>query len=122
MAALASGAPYRAALTDPEVGLPNDQFVRDRFHVEKLVNAAIDDVRRRVQQENFGHCGRTGDPLDDVRKPRLTARHEFDTAALVCVDAALAAEAPTRRSAACAPAVSGATWNEDGRGSLRHRA
>jgi hypothetical protein len=38
-------------------------LVIDHFHVEKLANAAIDDARRRVQQETTGHRGRKGDPL-----------------------------------------------------------
>ena len=63
IAALDPAAPYRAALTDPDVGLPNAQLVVDHFHVSKLANAAIDDVRRRVQQETLGHRGRSHDPL-----------------------------------------------------------
>jgi hypothetical protein len=33
IAALDPAAPYRSALTDPEVGLPNAQLVLDHFHV-----------------------------------------------------------------------------------------
>ena len=38
-----------------------------------LANAAIDDVRRRVQQETTGHCGRKRDPLYRIRKVLLLA-------------------------------------------------
>ena len=37
--------------------------VLDAFHVVKLGTAAMDQVRRRVQQETLGHRGRKGDPL-----------------------------------------------------------
>jgi transposase len=63
IAALDPAAPYRAALIDREVGLPNARLVLDHFHVTKLANAAIDDVRRRVQQTTLGHRGRKHDPL-----------------------------------------------------------
>jgi len=37
------------------------------FHVVKLATAAVDEVRRRVQQEIHGHRGRNGDPLYGIR-------------------------------------------------------
>nr|WP_308772850.1 transposase [Brachybacterium paraconglomeratum] len=37
--------------------------VLDAFHIVKLAGAAVDDVRRRIQQETLGHRGRKGDPL-----------------------------------------------------------
>ncbi len=40
-----------------------------------LANRAIDDVRRRVQQETLGHRGRKADPLYRIRR-RLLAAHE----------------------------------------------
>ena len=63
IAALDPAAPYRAALSDLQVGLPHAQLVLDRFHAEKLAGQAIDDARRRVQQQTTGHRGRAGDPL-----------------------------------------------------------
>src|SRR5690606_36600229 len=41
--------------------------VLDAFHVVKLGTGAVDEVRRRVQQETLGHRGRKGDPLYGVR-------------------------------------------------------
>lgn len=41
--------------------------VLDAFHVVKLGTAAVDEVRRRVQQEIHGHRGRKGDPLYGIR-------------------------------------------------------
>ena len=40
-------------------GLPRAVRVLDAFHVTRLGFAAVDDVRRRVQQESTGHRGRT---------------------------------------------------------------
>jgi transposase len=42
--------------------------VLDPFHVVRLALAAVDDVRRRVQHAQTGHRGRTGDPLDGIRR------------------------------------------------------
>ena len=37
--------------------------VLDAFHIVKLAGDALDEVRRRVQQDTTGHRGRKGDPL-----------------------------------------------------------
>ena len=41
--------------------------VLDAFHVVKLGTAALDEVRRRVQQQTLGHRGRKGDPLYGIQ-------------------------------------------------------
>jgi transposase len=51
--------------------LPAPAMVVDHFHAIKLANAAIDDVRRRVQQETTGHRGRKADPLYGIRRVLL---------------------------------------------------
>ncbi len=51
---------YKNALDDE---LEDAIAVLDAFHVVKLGTAAMDEVRRRVQQETLGHRGRKGDPL-----------------------------------------------------------
>jgi transposase len=94
IAALDPAAGYRAALTDPKVGLPNAQLVLDRFHAEKLAGAAIDDCRRRVQQETTGHRGRAGDPLYETRKLLLMASERLDDEGAARLAAALAAGDP----------------------------
>jgi transposase len=94
IAALDPAAPYRSALTDDEVGLPNAQLVLDHFHVSKLANAAIDDVRRRVQQETLGHRGRKHDPLYQIRKLLLLASDRLDEAGAARLEEALAAGDP----------------------------
>ena len=56
---------YGAALS---AGLPNAMGVLDAFHVVRLGFAAVDDVRRRVQQQTCGHRGRRTDPLYGIRR------------------------------------------------------
>jgi transposase len=55
---------YKNALDDE---LEDAVAVLDAFHVVKLGTAAVDDVRRRVQQSVHGHRGRNGDPLYGIR-------------------------------------------------------
>jgi transposase len=50
----------------------------DAFHVIRLGFAAVDDVRRRVQQLDLGHRGRRGDPLYRIRRV-LRRGHEHLT-------------------------------------------
>jgi transposase len=65
----------KVATLDPFHGYKNaidDQLedavaVLDAFHVVKLGTAAVDEVRRRIQQEIHGHRGRKGDPLYGIR-------------------------------------------------------
>jgi hypothetical protein len=92
--ALDPAAPYRAALTDPDVGLHQATLVVDRFHIAKLANAAVDDARRRVQQETLGHRGRAGDPLYGIRRLLLMAGHRLDERGAARLDTALAAGDP----------------------------
>ena len=69
LATLDPAAGYRAALIEH---LPNATLVVDHFHAVKLANAAIDNIRRRVQNETLGHRGRKGDPLYRARRVLLT--------------------------------------------------
>ena len=54
----------------------------DAFHIVKLATSAVDDVRRRIQQQTLGHRGRKGDPLYGIRnllragRERLTERQQ----------------------------------------------
>ena len=65
----------RIATLDPFQGYKNaidDQLqdatsVLDAFHIVKLAGDALDEVRRRVQQDTTGHRGRKGDPLYQIR-------------------------------------------------------
>ncbi len=57
--------PYRAAF---DTALPHAKQVADPFHVVRLGNDALDEVRRRVQNQTLGHRGRKHDPLYKARK------------------------------------------------------
>ncbi len=57
--------PYRAVFTSM---LPGAVLVADPFHVVKLANTTLDECRRRVQNELFGHRGRKHDPLYRARR------------------------------------------------------
>lgn len=48
-------------------------LVADPFHIAALGNRVVDDVRRRVQQAQLGHRGRSGDPLYRIRRVLVTA-------------------------------------------------
>ena len=64
--------PYRKVFTD---ALPDAVQVADPFHVAKHANGQLDECRRRVQNETFGHRGRKDDPLYRARR-LLTKAHE----------------------------------------------
>jgi transposase len=55
---------YKNAIDDQ---LEDAVAVLDAFHVVKLGGDAVDEVRRRVQQDTLGHRGRRGDPLYGIR-------------------------------------------------------
>ena len=55
---------YKNAIDDQ---LQDAVAVLDAFHVVKLGTDAVDQCRRRVQQQTLGHRGRKGDPLYGIR-------------------------------------------------------
>ena len=70
--------PFRGYATALRTSLPHATRVLDAFHVTRLGFAAVDDVRRRVQQDDLGHRGRKGDPLYSIRRV-LRRGHEHLT-------------------------------------------
>jgi len=56
---------FKTATTEE---LPDAIAVMDPFHVVKLAGDALDQCRRRVQQQLHGHRGRAGDPLYSCRR------------------------------------------------------
>ena len=70
--------PFRGYATALRTSLPHATRVLDAFHVTRLGFAAVDDVRRRVQQQDLGHRGRKGDPLYSIRRV-LRRGHEHLT-------------------------------------------
>jgi len=55
---------YKNAIDDK---LADATAVLDAFHVVALAGRAVDEVRRRIQQEIHSHRGRAGDPLYGIR-------------------------------------------------------
>ena len=82
---------YKTAIDDK---LEDATAVLDAFYVVKLGTQAVDEVRRRVQQDTLGHRGQKGDPLygiqtilragvenlTDKQRARLTTAIETDPA------------------------------------------
>ena len=56
---------FKTATTEE---LPDAVAVMDPFHVVRLAGEALDECRRRVQQDTCGHRGRKGDPLYNARR------------------------------------------------------
>ncbi len=52
--------------------VPDAVAIMDPFHVVRLAGQALDDCRRRTQQDIFGRRGMTGDPLYAARRTLLT--------------------------------------------------
>jgi transposase len=48
--------------------LPDAVAVMDPFHVVRLAGEALDQCRRRIQQQTCGHRGRSADPLYSARR------------------------------------------------------
>ena len=66
---------YRSGLT-PHLG--HATKVADPFHVSRVANRMVDQVRRRVQQETLGHRGRKHDPLFRIRKLLVKGEERLD--------------------------------------------
>jgi transposase len=73
-ATLDLSASYRAVF---DTMLPDAVQVADPFHVVKLANTALDECRRRVQNETLGHRGRKHDPLYRARRRLVMARERL---------------------------------------------
>jgi transposase len=66
---------YRAGMSPH---LDHATRVADPFHVVRVANRCLDQVRRRVQNETLGHRGRKHDPLYRIRKILLTGNERLD--------------------------------------------
>ena len=62
---------YKAAVRDLAPGATR---VADRFHVQRLADWALTEVRCQRQSELTGHRDRKGDPLWAARRDLLRAR------------------------------------------------
>jgi transposase len=72
--------PYQPYATAVAKALPAARLVVDHFHVIRLANAALDEIRRRVQNDTLGHRGRKGDPLYRIRRRLLAGHDRLDAA------------------------------------------
>ena len=79
--------------------LPHARQVADPFHVVRLANQRLDEVRRRVQNETLGHRGRKGDPLYRIRRLLTKAHERLDTHGEDRIQGCLGQETPTEKSA-----------------------
>ena len=66
---------YRAGISPH---LDHTTRVADPFHVVRVANRCVDQVRRRVQNETVGHRGRKHDPLFKIRKLLLKGTERLD--------------------------------------------
>jgi transposase len=53
------------------------EVVVDAFHIVRLGNVMVDEVRRRVQQQTLGHRGHRDDPLYGIRRLLLTGEERL---------------------------------------------
>jgi transposase len=67
-------APYRAAVRE---ALPNALILADHFHLVRLGNQAVTDVRRRVTWDTHGRRGRKADPAWAARRRLLRGRERL---------------------------------------------
>jgi transposase len=84
-ATLDMSGPYRKVFNTM---IPDAIQIADPFHVVKLANTMLDEVRRRIQNETLGHRGRKGDPLYRARRKLVMGadRHtEESTAKLLAL-------------------------------------
>ena len=83
--------PYRKVF---DTMLPDAIQVADPYHVVQLAGTKLDEVRRRVQNELFGHRGRKDDPLYRARKLLVMAHERLDEHATGKLTGLLAAGDP----------------------------
>ena len=83
--------PYRNVF---DTMLPDAVQVADPFNVVKLAATCVDEVRRRVQNDTYGHRGRKDDPLYRARRLLLMADERLDHKAQAKVCGLLAAGDP----------------------------
>ncbi len=80
---------YKNAIDDK---LADATAVLDAFHVVALASKAVDEVRRRVQQDTHGHRGRAGDPLYGIRNLLRCGAERLTDKQWTRLDAAIAAD------------------------------
>jgi len=84
--------PYRSAV---QQALPEARLVADRFHLVRLANEMVTDVRQRVFREQRHRRGRAVDPAWANRRLLLRAGDQLSDRALSRLTATFAADDPT---------------------------
>jgi transposase len=87
--------PFRGYATALRMELPAATRVLDPFHVVRLGNQVVDEVRRRVQQTTLGHRGHRDDPLYAVRRLLCRGAEHLTDTQRAKLEAALQAGDPT---------------------------
>jgi len=95
---LAALDPFRGYATALSTELPSATRVLNAFHVVKLGNQMVDEVRRRVLQQQLGHRGHRHDPLFEVRRLLRRGAEHLTDRQLARLGAALSASNPTAKS------------------------
>jgi transposase len=80
---------YKNAIDDK---LADAVAVLDAFHVVALGTKAVDDCRRRIQQQTLGHRGRKGDPLYGIRTMLRAGAENLTTKQWTRLETAIAAD------------------------------
>ena len=93
--------PYQPYATAVAAQLPDARLVVDHFHVIRLANTALDEVRRRVQHTTLGHRGHKDDPLYRIRRRLLAGHERLDPVGFARVLAWLDVGDPDGEVAAC---------------------
>ena len=88
---------YATAIGDV---LPAATLVIDHFHAIRLASECVNDVRRRVQQDQLGHRGRKHDPLYGIRRLLLRTWSNLNERGWERLRAGLAAGDPNGEVAA----------------------
>jgi transposase len=83
---------YSNAIRDE---LEDATAVLDAFHVVRLGLKAMEETRRRVQQEQLGHRGRKHDPLYRIRNPLRAGAERLSARQIQRIEAGLQAGDPT---------------------------
>ncbi len=83
--------PYRGYYNALVGGLDAPEVVVDAFHIIRLGNTVVDEVRRRVQQQTLGHRGHKNDPLYGIRRLLLTGEERLSPRGRQRIRAGLAA-------------------------------
>jgi transposase len=85
-------AAYRAAV---QRALPHARIVADHFHLVRLANDMVTDVRQRVAREVYGRRGRASDPAWVNRRLLLRAGNQLSDRARDRLTATFASNDPT---------------------------